>query len=155
MAVTLAGQPFSGHRLVVTQIERTTMIAIVTRLLGPHFNRIDRVVEGESILVGDRRLVPLARVTSFSFTRSLAGQQSGQFGLGWSRAEPVAVRVESDQGVQVMPIRDLTKQLIMALVVSSTLLSLAIRVAIGFRRRRRLASAVSEAIVPTMATIRQ
>jgi len=107
-------------------------VAPLTRELAGWRATFDRrTLEGEPITAAERRVVPLARATSF-----FASGLGGRVGFGAVQTRPLAVRVESAQGVQTIPIHDVTRLVIAAVAVSSLLLSLALHLALRKSQRR-------------------
>lgn len=89
------------------------------------------VAEGTPIQVGERTIVPLGRTISLSMRG-----RSGLWGLGMASTRPIAVRVESPQSVQVVPIPDLTRRIVWLIGISSIVLSLAVRLALAWKQSR-------------------
>ena len=87
------------------------------------------VVEGTPIQVDERTIVPLGRTISLSIRG-----RTGLWGLGMASTRPVAVRVESRQGVQLVPIPDITRRIIWLIGIASIVLSLAVRLAVAWKQ---------------------
>jgi len=91
-------------------------------------------VEGEPIRIGERELVPVARVTTYARRQALVGssQLSGQ-GWGFVQLRPVAILERSEAGERRILIRDKTAQmlggLLLAAFIIPLLLALAVRLA--------------------------
>jgi uncharacterized spore protein YtfJ len=91
-------------------------------------------IEGEPIHIGERELVPVARVTTYARRRALVGsnQLAGQ-GWGFVQLRPVAILERSETGERRIPIRDKTAQmfsgLLLAAFITPLLLALAVRLA--------------------------
>ncbi len=109
------------------------MFPVVTWLARLRVSRNWGVVEGTPIRVGERTIVPLGRTMSLSFRGP-----RGLWGVGVASTQPVAVRVEGPQGVQLIPIRDLTRRIIMLISIGSIAVSLVVRLALARRRRQSI-----------------
>ncbi|RLC58406.1 MAG: hypothetical protein DRI80_13850 [Chloroflexota bacterium] len=93
-----------------------------------------RTVLGEPIVVGERRLTPVVRVTSFARRSGVVGtRRLGGWGVGVTRLRPLAVIETTTAGTRRIPIRDETRAILLALLAVALalplLLSLLVRLA--------------------------
>jgi len=92
------------------------------------------VVEGAPRKIGEKEIVPLARVTSF--TRNFGKGESGWLGL-FVRIKPLAVLERTpDKGTRRIPVRDVTGE-IMKVFCAMGLFTLVFCVLLGIYRFRR------------------
>ncbi|HIP95773.1 MAG TPA: hypothetical protein EYH32_00980 [Anaerolineae bacterium] len=93
-----------------------------------------RTVLGEPIVIGERRLTPVVRVTSFVRRSGVVGtHRLSGWGVGAARLRPLAVIETTTAGTRRIPIRDETRATLLALLAVALalpfLLSLLVRLA--------------------------
>jgi uncharacterized spore protein YtfJ len=100
-------------------------------------------VRGQPVHVGERTLIPVARIVSFGKARGTIGtDRIGGWGVGFAWVTPVAIVEETPEGERRTPIADGTAAALRSLLgaaVATTLFFTAVRWLV---RRRRAARAV-------------
>jgi len=85
------------------------------------------MVRGEPYEVGGRRLVPVARLTSFGKARATIGtRQVGGWGGGFVQVTPVAMVEETPEGERQIAIVDRTSQAVRDMVLGAVAIILVI-----------------------------
>ena len=94
------------------------------------------IVEGESIQIGERELVPLVRVTTYARRQARVGtgNVAGQ-GWGFVQMRPVAILERSVRGERRLPIRDKTAQAMSGLLLAAVIIPLLLMLATRLVRR--------------------
>jgi uncharacterized spore protein YtfJ len=97
-----------------------------------------RTVLGEPIVVGERRLTPVVRVTSFARRRGVVGtRRLGGWGVGVARLQPLAVLETTNAGTRRIPIRDETRATLLALLVVALVLPFLLALLVRLANRLR------------------
>jgi len=103
---------------------------------------MSEIVEGEPIHIGERELIPVARVATYVRRRAFVGdgQLAGQ-GRGFVRIQPIAIIERDGESERRILIRDRTAQtlggLLLAAFIIPLLLAVAVRLARNSRRKSR------------------
>jgi len=97
-----------------------------------------RTVLGKPIVVGERRLTPVARVTSFARCRGVVGTRHlGGWGMGAVRLQPVAILETTTAGTRRIPIRDETRAILLTLLAVTLALPLLLSLLVRLSNRLR------------------
>lgn len=79
-----------------------------------------RIVQGEPIRVGQKEIVPEARVTSWLKRSATVGMEGvWGWGGGWVNIQPTAVIERGPEGERRIPIRDETTRLLIGLAAGA------------------------------------
>jgi len=94
-------------------------------------------VEGAPIRVGERKLVPVVRVTRRVRRRALVGSDRvAAQGQGFVHLRPVAIVERSAAGERRIPIHDRTTQMLSGLLLAAFIIPLLLGVAVRLARGR-------------------
>ncbi|MDY6874611.1 MAG: hypothetical protein SWK90_00175 [Chloroflexota bacterium] len=95
-----------------------------------------KVIEGKSIRLGERELVPVVRVTSHVRRRAFVGSDRvGVQGRGFVRMRPVALLERDEAGENHIPIQDKTNQVIGGLLLAAFIIPLLLAAAVHLARK--------------------
>ena len=96
-------------------------------------------VRGEPYHVDGRKLIPVARVTSFGKASATIGtDRIGGWGVGFTRVTPLAIIDETDEGERRIPLSSTTARALQSMfagAVAITLFFTTIRWLVRWRRR--------------------
>jgi uncharacterized spore protein YtfJ len=109
----------------------------------PRSFRIE-TVRGQPVHVGERTLIPVARIVSFGRARGTIGaDRIGGWGAGFAWVTPVAVVEETPEGERCTPIADETAAALRGLLGAAVAITLFFTAVRWLVRRRRAARAVA------------
>jgi len=97
-----------------------------------------KVVEGTPIRVGERKLVPQVRVTSYARRRALVGTDrlAGQGG-GFVHMRPIAIVERGPSGERRIPIQNKTAQLLSGMLLAAAIIPMLLAGAVFLARNAR------------------
>jgi|GEM_PF-1738847 len=90
---------------------------------------------GKPIVVGERRLTPVVRVTSFVRRKGVVGTHHlGGWGIGVARLRPVAILETTTSSTRRIPIHDKTHEIILALLATALVLPIILMLLVRMSR---------------------
>jgi len=97
-----------------------------------------RTVRGKTITIGERRLTPVVRITSFAQRRGVVGTRYlDGWGVSAVQLRPLAVLEKTPTGTRRIPIRDRTREILLTLLAAALALPLILALLVRLAERWR------------------